>query len=104
MGMVKEYSVQVIRKLEEEFRGCALHRPMRIARYEPGAGLAYDVTGLTQTGTARVHLVIEDFVGGGFAGQVYRVKILSIEAGDEPIEGLEVGRVYAMKILSLIHI
>jgi hypothetical protein len=72
---------------------------MRIARYEPGAGLAYDVTGLTQTGTARIHLVIEDFVGGGFAGQVYRVKILSIEPGDEPIEGLEVGRVYAMKIL-----
>jgi hypothetical protein len=72
---------------------------MRTARYEPGAGLAYDVTALTQTGTARVHLVIEDFVGGGFAGQVYRVKILSIEAGDEPIEGLEVGRVYAMKIL-----
>ena len=99
MGMVKEYSVQVIRKLEEEFRGCALHRPMRIARYEPGAGLAYDVTGLTQTGTARVHLVIENFVGGGFAGQVYRVKILSIEAGDEPIEGLVVGRIYAMKIL-----
>ena len=97
--MAKEYSVQVIRKLEEEFRGCALHRPMRIARYEPGAGLAYDVTGVGQTGTARVHLVIEDFVGGGFAGQVYRVKILSIEAGDEPIEGLEVGRVYAMKIL-----
>jgi hypothetical protein len=72
---------------------------MRIARYEPGAGLAYDVTGIGQTGTARVHLVVEDFVGGGFAGQVYRVKILSIEAGDEPIEGLEVGRVYAMKIL-----
>jgi len=72
---------------------------MRIARYEPGAGLAYDVTGLTQTGTARVHLVVEDFVGGGFAGQVYRVKILSIEAGDEPIEGLVAGQVYAMKIL-----
>ncbi|MGB2808174.1 MAG: hypothetical protein WBC22_10560 [Sedimentisphaerales bacterium] len=99
MGMASEYSVQVIRKLEEGFRGCALHRPMRIARYEPGAGLAYDVTGVGQTGTARVHLVIEDFVGGGFAGQVYRVKILSIEAGEEPIEGLEVGRVYAMKIL-----
>ncbi|MHC4692873.1 MAG: hypothetical protein ACYS67_09025 [Planctomycetota bacterium] len=97
--MAKEYSVQLIRKLREQFGRCALHRPMRTARYEPGAGLAYDVTGIGQTGTARVHLVVEDFVGGGFAGQVYRVKILSIEAGDGPIEGLEVGRVYAMKIL-----
>ena len=97
--MAKEYSLQVIRKLREEFGQCALHRPMRTARYEPGAGLAYDVTGVGQTGTARVHLVVEDFAGGGFAGQVYRVKILSIEAGDGPIEGLEVGRVYAMKIL-----
>ncbi len=97
--MAKEYSVQVIRKLREGFGKCALLRPMRTARYEPGAGLAYDVTGIGQTGTARVHLVVEDFVGGGFAGQVYRVKILSIEAGDGSIEGLEVGRVYAMKIL-----
>jgi hypothetical protein len=97
--MVKEYSVQVIRKLREVFGGCALHRPMRTTRYEPGAGLAYDVTGVGQTRTARVHLVVEDFVGGGFAGQVYRIKILSIEAGDGPIDGLEVGRVYAMKIL-----
>ncbi len=97
--MAKEYSVQVIRKLREEFGKCALHRPMRTTRYETGAGLAYDVTGIGQTGTARIHLVVEDFVGGGFAGQVYRVKILSIEAGDGPIEGLEVGRVYAMKIL-----
>ncbi|GAH76257.1 unnamed protein product, partial [marine sediment metagenome] len=35
----------------------------------------------------------------GFAGQVYRVKVSEIEAGDEPIESLDVGRVYAMKIL-----
>ncbi|MHC4643529.1 MAG: hypothetical protein ACYS32_17950, partial [Planctomycetota bacterium] len=33
------------------------------------------------------------------AGQVYRVKITDIELSDVPIEGLEVGKVYAIKIL-----
>jgi hypothetical protein len=36
-------------------------------------------------------------VGGGFAGQVYRVKILRIEGAQ--IAGLEAGGSYAMKIL-----
>jgi hypothetical protein len=42
---------------------------------------------------------VDKFVGGGFAGQVYRVKILDIESGDGAIEGLEVGGIYAIKIL-----
>jgi hypothetical protein len=72
---------------------------MRITRYDPGDELAYDVTGIGQATSARVHLIVEDFVGGGFAAQVYRVKVVDMKAGDEPIEGLEAGRVYAMKIL-----
>ncbi len=97
--MAAEYSVEVCKQLEKKFDDTRLHRPIRIARYDAGDELAFDVTGVGQADTARVHLVVEEFVGGGFAGQVYRVKILDIEAGDEPIVGLEVGRVYAMKIL-----
>ncbi len=97
--MAAEYCVEVCKQLEKKFHDARLHRPMRIARYEPGDELVYDVTGVGQAATARVHLTIEDFVGGGFAGQVYRIKILDIEADDEPFEGLAVGRVYAMKIL-----
>ena len=97
--MAAEYSVEVCKQLESKFADARLHRPMRIARYDAGDELVYDVTAVAQSSTARVHLTIEDFVGGGFAGQVYRVKITDIEPGDGPIEGLEAGRVYAMKIL-----
>ena len=97
--MAAEYSVEVCKQLEKKFHDARLHRPMRIARYDPGDELVYDVTGVGQPAEARVHLTVEDFVGGGFAGQVYRVKIMDIEAGNESIEGLEVGQIYAMKIL-----
>jgi len=97
--MAAEYSVEVCKQLEKDFLDTRLHRPMRITRYDAGAELVYDVTGVEQADKARVRLVVEEFVGGGFAGQVYRVKILDIEAGGGPIKGLEVGQVYAMKIL-----
>ncbi|UCC22348.1 MAG: hypothetical protein JSW23_11295 [Planctomycetota bacterium] len=92
-----EYSVEVCRRLEERFRACALYRPMRVRRYDAGTELAYDVEGVGEKKAGRVSLVVEKFVGGGFAGQVYRVKVSGIEGG--PIEGLEVGGIYAMKIL-----
>ena len=69
---------------------------MRVSRYDAGTELTYDVNSIGQTGTARVHLTIEKFVGGGFAGQVYRVKTTEIEGH---IEGLEVGKIYGLKIL-----
>jgi hypothetical protein len=69
---------------------------MRVSRYDAGTELTYDVNSVGQTGTARVHLTVEKFVGGGFAGQVYRVKVTGIEGS---IEGLEVGRIYGLKIL-----
>jgi len=97
--MAGEYSVEVCRELEERFRAARLHRPMRIRRYDAGTELVYDVTGVERANTGRVHLVVEKFVGGGFAGQVYKVKVLEIEGADEPIGALEVGGVYAMKIL-----
>jgi len=95
-----EYSAEVCKKLEARFRAAGLYRPMRISRYEPGTELTYQVSGIGQTSTARVHLVVDKFAGGGFAGQVYRVKVLGIESADGPIEGLEVGGAYAMKILT----
>ena len=49
--------------------------------------------------TGRVVAEVERFVGGGFAGQVYRVNLREIELDDGPIAGLETGRSYAIKIL-----
>src|SRR4030043_414007 len=95
--MSAEYSVKTCIDLEKQCRLAGLHRPIRVARYESGTELVYDVTGITEANSAKVRLVVEDFVGGGFAGQVYKVKILNIEGG--PIDGLAVAGVYAMKIL-----
>ncbi len=95
--MGNDYSVEVCRELQERFQREGVCRPMRIGRYEPGAELTYQVRGFEGSGTARIRLAVERFVGGGFAGQVYRVKILDTEGG--PIAGLNVGGTYAMKIL-----
>jgi len=93
------YSIEVHKELEEEFRAAAVYRPMHIDLFEPGTELIYDVTGVPGPNKGKVCLIIEKFVGGGFAGQVYRVKILDIEFETGPIEGLEVGGVFAIKIL-----
>src|SRR3990172_6108395 len=97
-----EYSVEVCRELEGKFAAAGLHRPMRITRYEPGAKLSYEVTSVAEGIKAAVTLKVEKFVGGGFAGQVYQVRVQDIQAegsADGQTGGLEVGGLYAMKIL-----
>ena len=94
--MASDYSVEICRELEDSVRAANLYRPMRVSRYDAGTELTYDVSSVGRTGTARVHLTVEKFVGGGFAGQVYRVKTTGIEG---QIEGLEVGKIYGLKIL-----
>ncbi len=94
-----EYSVETYRKLEKAFLKTALHRSMRIKRYEEGTELKYFVTGVEKANQAKVRLVIDKFVGGGFAGQVYRVKILEIQSKSGTIEGLEPSKIVGMKIL-----
>ena len=97
--MTLEYSVDVINQLEQMYREASLHRPMRIKQYEAGTELFYNVTGVSSNNEASVHLIIDKFVGGGFAGQVYRVKIIDITSESEPVEGLGPDKPYAMKIL-----
>ena len=106
----------LIRKLEGRFRECGLVRPFRRAAYDPGDSLEYEVTGVYPAVKARVTANVERFVGGGFAGQVYRVNVTSIEVLEESVPGatgnaeapitraavagLEVGGSYAIKILT----
>lgn len=70
---------------------------MRIDRYDDGDALSYRVRSVSSGETAKVSLEILKFVGGGFAGQVYKVKISSIEKGN--LESLQEGTAYALKIL-----
>ncbi|MGB6011198.1 MAG: hypothetical protein WBI57_08030, partial [Desulfobacterales bacterium] len=97
--MTQEYSIEVCKTLAARFRDAGLHRPMRVARYDPGDELVYDVSAVAGGNQGRVRAIVEKFVGGGFAGQVYRVKVVEIHAQNGSIGGLEVGGTYAVKIL-----
>jgi hypothetical protein len=97
--MPAEYAPETIRALEAVFSAQDVVRPFRFRRYEPGAVLEYEIRGIAPDGRARVRLEILKFVGGGFAGQVYRVRAQSIDPVEGRVEGLETGRVYALKIL-----
>ncbi len=97
--MTTEYSVEITKKIEEKFHQAALYRPMRVDCYDVGTELVYEVTEVAGTNKGQVRLIIEKFVGGGFAGQVYQVKVLDIKPEDRQIKGLELGKIYAMKIL-----
>ncbi len=97
MAQEEENSIDTLRALRQVFHDTGIYRPMRINRYDAGEELVYEVMGLIPAGKATVRLEVERFIGGGFAGQVYRVKVVSIERGT--ISGLEPGRSYAMKIL-----
>ncbi len=96
--MAPEYSVDLCNKLTTRFRAANLHRPQRTARYDAGTELVYEITAVSGASKAEVRLVVEKFVGGGFAGQVYRVKVLQLTP-EEAIPGIVVGASYAIKIL-----
>jgi len=97
--MATQYSADICRRLQARFKTSGLHRPMRISKYDAGTELIYNITGIEKSNTARVHLLVERFIGGGFAGQVYRVKVLDIKDAVGSIEAIKPGGVYAMKIL-----
>ena len=72
---------------------------MRVTRYDVGDERVYDIHTVSESRKGRVDLSILKFVGGGFAGQVYQVKVLEITPQEGSIEGIAVGGIYAMKIL-----
>ena len=97
--MAQDYSVETCGKLAEKFRAAELYRPLRVERYDAGTVLEYEVTGVWPAVGGRVRLEVDKFVGGGFAGQVYRVKVLEVSTEQGQIAGLEVGKLLAMKIM-----
>ena len=97
--MAVEYNIETCKQLADSFQRCKLFRPMRIGRYDPGTELVYEIKSVSTGNISRIKLLIEKFVGGGFAGQVYKVKVLEIESGNEQFKELKVGNSYAIKIL-----
>jgi hypothetical protein len=94
-----EYSVQAVHTLKDLFHRQKIIRPLRVRRYDPGDELALEIRGLAPARRGKIRLAIEQYAGGGFAGQVYRVKVIELETPDGPLSGLEPGQYYAMKIL-----
>jgi hypothetical protein len=99
MEMEIDQALSVYRKLESEFSQANLQRPMAIKRYEVGTELEYEVAAVADGVKGKVRLAIDKFVGGGFAGQVYRIKLLNVQPENGAVGGLKTGGVYAMKIL-----
>ncbi len=98
--MAKAYSSEVCRQLAAVADAADLLRPRRITRHEVGDLLELDLTGVAPAWKARAAFELEAYVGGGFAGQVYRARLVRFEwqgDADAPTP-LEVGRAYAVKI------
>jgi hypothetical protein len=92
------YDPKAVGALEAVYADQKVDRPYHRTRYEPGTTLTYDVRGVDPDARARVELEVERFVGGGYAGQVYKVKIHDVTDIEGRVRGLEPGRSYALKI------
>ena len=97
--MPADYSNATLAQLTARFDAANLHRPIQPAPYRPGTELNYRITGVAPARPANVSLTIEKFGGGGFSGQVYQIRIRSVDAHAGPVDNLQVGQLYALKIL-----
>ena len=88
-----------IKRLQAIVGAAALHSRHAPKRYDDGHVFDLAIKGVSPATTGRAKLVVEKFVGGGFAGQVYRSRLTELELDGEPIAGLEVGGRYAVKIM-----
>jgi len=93
---ITKFLPEINRKLETKFLEAGLLRKMRVTRYDAETILEYNVKSLDNRCEGIIKLKIDKFVGGGFAGQVYRVVVLE---NSQEIKSLEVGELYAVKIL-----
>ncbi|MBE3070444.1 MAG: phosphatidylglycerophosphatase A, partial [Planctomycetes bacterium] len=98
--MARAYSSEVCRQLAAMADEAGVLRPRRITRHEAGDVLELDLTGVAPAWKARAAFELERYVGGGFAGQVYRAKLLRLDAegGAAATVPLAVGGTYAVKI------
>ncbi len=96
----KDYSRELCQRLVAKTRAIDLRIPYRLRRYEDGDALALKITTAWPETDGLARFQIEKFVGGGFAGQVYRCRLESLELADASVDsGLTIGGLYAVKIM-----
>ncbi|MEN7972623.1 MAG: hypothetical protein ABFR47_02190 [Verrucomicrobiota bacterium] len=94
----KNYSSDLCKQLELTANDPLLKIRHRPARYENGTVLPIEITGVLPAVEGKAELTVDKFLGGGFAGQVYRCKLTRLEL-PEPVPGLQEGKLYAVKIV-----
>ena len=94
------YSLEVCHKLEKMVDGAELAIKYPLSRYNRSDRLNVELVGVCPDEKASAIFEVDKFVGGGFAGQVYRVKLIEIDGSSKKsFAGLKTGRLYAIKIL-----
>jgi len=97
--MADHYEIQQVKRLQQRVDEAGLFWRHAPSRYDAGHVFHLEIKGVCPATTGRATLQVEKFVGGGFAGQVYRSRLLTLELDGEPIPGLEVGGVCNIKIM-----
>lgn len=92
-------STGLCHQLEKIAAGSELLKRYYPSRYDAGDRLVYDITGVFPEFEAKAEFEIVKFVGGGFAGQVYKVLLRELSSEDESSRLLQTGKEYAIKIL-----
>jgi len=96
----REYSIELCRSLIRRVRSSNLVLRYRPERYEQGDVLELNFTTVWPETKGRARLRIEKFVGGGFAGQVYRCILEHLQVAKGSADpGIKVGETYAIKIM-----
>lgn len=97
---VSEDDSHIQARITDALRNPHLIYAPRPTRHVKGACLRYTVKTLSPAVEANAVLRVNAFLGGGFAGQVYRCTLEELTgASPVPVPDLTVGRTYAVKIL-----
>ncbi len=94
-----DFNIEQCERLREIVSQADLHHSHPPSRYDPGHVFELGIRGVCPAVEGKAKLEVERFVGGGFAGQVYRVKLAELDLDDGEIPGLEAGNSYALKII-----
>ena len=86
-------------ELEAIASDASLVRTYPVSRYDKGRRLTYKVEGVFPYFKGVALFEVDKFIGGGFAGQVYRVKLIALELESGESAPLTPGEMYAIKII-----
>jgi hypothetical protein len=96
----RKYSSKLCQALDSSANDSQLEIRHRPVRYENGTVLPIEITGVFPSVEGKAELTVDKFLGGGFAGQVYRCKLTGLDLPEgKNIPGLEAGKLYAVKIV-----